>query len=146
MRPQSIVRFEIFYWLSFVVSIAETALAWNDTKAQMAAANPVALQFFPAMMVAGIAISLIITAVLWYFAARKASNVARWIVAIFYGIGLVFWLISLVGGKLPVGIPGVLQVVGIVLQTLAVIMLFRPDAKAWFEKTPTEAETTETFE
>ena len=80
---------------------------------------------------------------LWWLASRRASNVARWILAIFAALRLVRLLLLLplvVSLPLPLGNLPMLQMIGAVLigavQIAAVWFLFRPDAAAWFRHGP----------
>lgn len=139
LRPVSIVWFERCYLGALVVGLLNTALSWNTTMAKMAE-NPGAEQmgssFGATTLIAGTLIGIVISLVLWYFAARKRANVAKWIITVFFVIGLLGIGASAVMRTFPQGIAGVLGVVGFVLNAIAVWQLFRPDAEAWFENKP----------
>lgn len=144
MRPISIKRFEIFYLLSFVVGLLNMVVAWDATMQQMAAAGPGMEDYGPAIMVGSVAIGALITLLLWFFAARKASNIARWIIVIFFAISLLSNVMSLARGSFPDGLGAVIAIVSLLLEAAAVVMLFQPDARAWFAND--EAVGADTFE
>lgn len=56
----------------------------------------------------------------------------KWFIAIFFILGLLATGFSVIGGRFPSGINGVLSVTGTVLSALSVWFLFRPDSEAWF--------------
>jgi len=72
---------------------------------------------------------------LWFFAARRRAVVAKWLITAFFALVLVTTLSAALTGKLQPGVSGVLGIVGLVLNGIAVWQLFRPDARAWFEET-----------
>ncbi len=129
MRPQSIINFERLYLGSMVLGLIATAINWSAIQAQVTATPGAALLpswFLPASLVAGYAINLL----LWYFIARRGAVVAKWILVIFFGIGLLY-LPGIVSGKLP-AMQLVPALINTALQAAAVWMLFRPDTKPWF--------------
>lgn len=134
-RPVSIVWFERCYLALIVLGLVNFAIQWPTMMASLAD-NPGVQQlgpsFGPTVAIITIAITTGISLLLWYFAARKAAVVAKWIIAIFFVIALLGWVANILMHKFPTGIAGVLAVVGLVLQAIAVWNLFRPDAEAWF--------------
>lgn len=135
VRPISIVWFERCYLGALVVGLLNTALSWNTTMAKMAD-NPQVAAYGPASVIVGTLLGIAMTLLLWYFAARKRANVAKWIITVFFVIGLLAIGFSVVMHTFPQGLAGVLGVVGFVLNLIAVWELFRPDAEAWFENKP----------
>lgn len=87
--------------------------------------------YFPTMM----AIGFIAPLILWYFIARRGSAIAKWIVVVFFAIGLCGSLIGLAMHTFPVGLRGIISAVTFVLQAISVWLLFRPDTSAWFGET-----------
>jgi hypothetical protein len=132
-RPQSIITFERCYLGAVALGLANNAFNWTNMQEQMAATPNSQLLpdwFLPAT----IAIGVVITLLLWYFIAHRASVVAKWIVVVFFAIGLL-GLPGIITGLSTGLITPVMAAVGLVTLTLnaiAVWMLFRPDAKAWF--------------
>jgi len=131
VRPKSIRLFETFYLGSVLVEAVNTAMTWADTNT-----NPQTMEvkqmlgpWFPALLTV---FTFTLWLLLWYFAARARSNIARWAIVIFYGLGLIGFLFSLTVGAAPAAVPLGLAVVSLALNTVAVFLLFRRDAVAWF--------------
>lgn len=136
-RPVSIVWFERCYLGALVVGLVNFALQWPTMMAQLAD-NPQVAQlgstFAPTVAIVSVAISTAISLLLWFLAARKRAVVAKWIITVFFVIGVLFTVFNAIGHKLPAGIGGVLAIVALVLNGVAVWQLFRPDAEAWFAR------------
>jgi hypothetical protein len=128
-RPASIVSFERLYLGSIALGAVGTIMNWSTMTAQIAADPNSALLpswFMPVVLVISFAISL----ALWYFTARRGAVVAKWILVVFFVIGLL-------GIPAVISTPGPILIkfltgVNFVLQALAVWMLFKPDSKQWF--------------
>ena len=136
-RPQSIIWFERCYLAALLIGVLNVALQWDQMNAKIAAMpNSAAIGswFLPLTLVISWGISLL----LWYFTARRASNVAKWILTVLFVIGLIAVLPTVANGTFPTGLGGVISVVGLVLQAIAVWELFQPDARTWFAKRPTD--------
>ncbi len=129
MRPQSILKFEQFYMGSIILGLVNTFLNWSNTKAQLAA-DPNASMFGDGFLIVVTVISVSISLLLWYFTARKASNVCKWILTVFFVIGLIFLPFGLF--QLPTTVM-IISLVSTALAGYAIYMLFRPDAVAWFQ-------------
>ncbi len=132
-KPPSIARFEQLYWASVVIGLVNTALNWKVSQALLAA-NPLlanAHWFLPAAQIVGIAIAVL----LWFFIVRRPSVVAKWVqvvIAALGAFGLLSALFMLAMGRAPLGLQVVLGLVANILYIAAAVMLFKPDAKAWF--------------
>lgn len=136
MRPKSIQRFDIFYLGALALGLVSTAIGWNTTMERMQADAATAAIATPVMLgsvIVGFGISLL----LWFFTSRMRSNIARWIVVIFFVIGVLSLLFTLLNGAYPGGVTGILSILSTALQAAAVVMLFKPDAVAWFKGQPT---------
>lgn len=145
MRPRSIQIFEYCYLGSMVLGLIGTAVNWSEMMAIPAIAAMVEQMpwYFPVTLVVGIAINLL----LWYFVARRASVVAKWILVVLFGIGVAGLLISFARGAF-FGSTAIFQIVCLALNVVAVWHLFTPDALAWFDKgkrMATPADLTDTF-
>ncbi len=132
-QPQSVRRFELLYLLSVAASILGTFQTWDDTLDMFR--QSAGVQLDPLILVGILAVLYGISLLLWYLAARRRSNIARWIL-------LVLMLISLIG--LPAFFLGsfdIIKALGLAstaLSVAAVIMLFRPDARPWFTREEAE--------
>lgn len=132
MRPTSIVNFERCYLGAILVGLLNSAITvptmMRDPQVAQATAT-LGTGFLYISMLLGLVVSLL----LWYFAARRASVVAKWIIVVFFAFGMLGILRRLMSG-FPTGGTAVLGIVSIVLQAVAVYLLFRPDAAAWFRR------------
>lgn len=135
MRPQSIIRFEQAYLASIVVWGLNTGLGWGKQVARMEAGFAEMPQMMPmgrAMLIGFTLFALCLSLLLWYFTARKASEVTKWIIVAFFGLSAIGLPFTLAGFATTGVLPVVLNVVTFALTAVAVWMLFRPDAAAWF--------------
>ena len=148
-RPPSIVNFERLYLGSIALGLVNTAIGWQARQDVLAANRAVAgnpqvqatlAWLLPLVTVIGLAISLL----LWFLVARRGSVVAKWIVTVFAGIGVltaIGVILTLVRGLSPSLIVSVLGLVTTALSVAAAAMLFRADALPWFGEVPDVAET-----
>jgi drug/metabolite transporter (DMT)-like permease len=130
-RPQSIVNFERCYLGSVALGLIATALNWSHMQSLVAVQQSTAMVgrwYAPTLIV----VSLIINLLLWYFAARRGSVVAKWIVVVLFAFACLGIVTGFAMHTNPPGIAGVISVVVFVLEAIAVWLLFKPDAKAWF--------------
>lgn len=140
-RPVSIKRFEQFYLGSWVVGLIGLAINWN-AQVELLHNTPAAVQMGDGMvygsLIGGTLVSAIVTLLLWYFAARRASVVAKWIATVLCVLSVLAMLLGLLRHNPDVTL--LTTVFGIlvrVLEVIAIVYLFRPDAKAWFGETGT---------
>ena len=131
MRPASIVNFERLYLGALVIGVINTVLTFETTLAQVEA-QPGAESMGSNIFYISLAIGFLIPILLWYFVARRASVVAKWIVVVLFVLGVFGFLFSFSQPVAPEGIALILGIVSMLMQAAAVWMLFRPDAKAWF--------------
>ncbi|MFL9841766.1 hypothetical protein ABS767_12390 [Sphingomonas sp. ST-64] len=137
MRPKSIVRFEQAYLGSIIVWAIGLATGWGS-RTQMIetnpafAGNPQMLGLAQTVMIGFSLFMLALWLLLWYFTARKASEVTKWIIVAFFAlsvVGLPFALMAYErAGLLATG----LTLLMFALNAYAVWMLFQPDARTWF--------------
>ncbi|MGN6820025.1 MAG: hypothetical protein ACTHJR_15275 [Sphingomonas sp.] len=132
-RPKSIRLFELFYLGSVLVGAINTAMTWAENAAS-AEAIQVRQMLGPWFLPLSTVFLYTLWLLLWYFTARQRSNVARWVVVVFYALALIGFVFTLAVGATPAGLPLALSAVSLVLTTVAVIFLFRRDAAEWFGK------------
>lgn len=131
-RPKSIIAFERAFWASFAVGLIGSLLTWDDVlKTYQRDPSISAMGFGSGFLIAILGISFGIQLLFWYFIARKASNVMRWIYAVLMALGIVSSLAMLNDPALPGGISLVFSLGSSALTALAIFFLFRPDASAW---------------
>jgi hypothetical protein len=129
-RPASIVRFEQIYLAYWLVGIVNAAISW-ERNAQMVRASGLDAAL-PGYQWWTIGIGLLIPLILWFFIARRGSAIAKWVLVVFLGIGILSMVAIVAMGRFEMGLPGGLTVVAMLLQATAVWMLFRPDTHEWF--------------
>lgn len=127
-RPQSIIRFEQLYLGALVLSLIGGIFNWSASLTLLEA-DPATAAFGTGFIIGSMLVGVAISLLLWYFTARRGSKVAKWILTIFFAIGLFGIPFSI--ATLPTSIL-LTTLVNAILQGLAVFMLFRPDAVAWF--------------
>ncbi len=142
MRPVSIVRFEQAYLASIIVWLVNLALGgWGlmvrQSQRQMEghpafAGNPQMFDVIPPTLAVAIGLLVLFWLTLWYFAARRASVIAKWLIVVMTGLAVL--RLPLVLASYPqVGALGtVLNAAATLLGAYAVWQLFRSDARVWF--------------
>lgn len=134
-RPGSIVLFERCYLGGVAVGLLNTAVSWNTTLVRLAedpAAAQMGASFAKGTLVGGVLLGIVISLLLWYFTARAGSVVTKWIITVFFVLGILGLIWSGVRGTTPQGLSGVLVVVAWVLNAIAVWQLFKTDSRRWF--------------
>lgn len=126
-RPLSITRFGRLYLSSTFLGLLFTVLYYDTLRewSLQRGSSPGAILVFAFV---GTLISLL----LWYLIARRASRVAKWLVTIGTGFELVL-MIGNVGAYLVFG--AAYLAIDLVLRLMTVAacwFLFRPDAAEWF--------------
>ncbi len=137
MRPQSIIKFDQLFLAMIMLGLVGLGINWDWSIAQFDS-NPGLSQLgwnAAGMLIGIFAFSTAINLLLWYFISRRASNVARWILTVLTGYGLIsvpfsFFLVPVPLSSLIIGL------VAAALQAAMLWFLFRPDAAAWFKHGP----------
>lgn len=79
----------------------------------------------------GLALGLL----LWWLVSSKGSNLARWILVLFFALGVLNLVYAFASGALAgLTITNGLTVLSTALTAAAVYYLLQPDAKAWLEQ------------
>ncbi|HEY0116451.1 MAG TPA: hypothetical protein VGB54_12095 [Allosphingosinicella sp.] len=153
VRPDSIRQFEYFYLGSIALAVVNLILTYSQVNGALSSARAfdapaavanVASAFMVGSLLIGILFALIIPLTLWYFAARRASQTARWIAVVLGALSAIRLLVLIVVlGWLIVSRAPVVQwmwynmLIGIVSETLhmaAIYFLFPADAREWFSR------------
>jgi hypothetical protein len=136
MRPESIRRFDMFYLGSVALSVVDFVLEHDAVMAQTEAQSRAAQVSLGAGFVnGGFAVWTALMVLLWFFAAHRRSNVAKWIIVLLAVIGL-WGLPALVTGSFTTA--KIVSLLSFMLSWVAVYFLFRADAKAWFGKSESD--------
>ena len=131
MRPKSIIRFEQLFFLGIALALILSALTWN-ARMEIYHQTPAAEMLGDAFPVITLAIGYAIWLLLWYFIARRASSIAKWIYVVLFVLAVIAVMASLTFGQVidTTALAG--QVIGVLIQAASIWFLFQPDANAWF--------------
>ena len=131
MRPNSIVWFERLFLGSLLLGVINAFLVYDNVVAVMDAdPNMAALGMGGGFAIVIWVVSFAISLLLWYLIARKASTVAKWIFVVLTVVGLL--MTSLNPGEM-LTFANILTGLIFVMQLASVVVLFFPDATAWFK-------------
>ena len=99
MRPPSIVNFERLFLAALALGLIGLVLGFDAATAQLARESALRqLGIGASELLIGVSAAwLAIYLLLWFLIARKASNVAKWILVILSAIGAIFFLPALTG-------------------------------------------------
>jgi uncharacterized membrane protein len=132
MRPASITMFDRLFLVSLALGALNTVLSYDTINAELESDPALAAlgSASTGIMIFSLLFGMGISLLLWFFISRKASTVAKWILTVLTVIGTLMLPFSLGTGPLFMTIVAVIITV---MQLVAVGMLFRGDAKAWFD-------------
>jgi hypothetical protein len=130
MRPESVKRFELLFFLSLGLGMTISVLTWRQTT-QMAGAG-FALTVQAAVLLILLGLVLLVS--------RKGSNIARWVLVTLFVIGVIIYIPSVAVMYAQSPLAAMLSLVQFALQVAAIYLVFRPDAKSWFRKDQREIE------
>ena len=133
MRPASIDLFDKLYLTSFVISILQAAVSFKENSANLQADPATAqLGFGSEFLLAMLLISFSISFLLWFLVARRASNIAKWILVILSAISIPMIVASFPTVAASGTIVVLLTLITTVLSLASIVCLFRRDARDWF--------------
>jgi hypothetical protein len=130
MKPTSIRRFDFLYLASIALSIVTYLLSYDAMVASVQARTAAAgVQLGAGTVVITMVVSVGVSLLLWFLVSKRRAVVAKWIIVLFFVLGLT-------------GIPGLiaggwtllktLSELNLLLEAAAIFYLFQSDAKAWF--------------
>lgn len=122
MRPKSVIQAERVYLLATVMLVAGTVLTWEPLRATYGTGMAAGVTAF----VAGAFLLLIL------LATRRGSGVGRGLLVLLTALGAASLLWQVASGQVPMGVVGMVNLVQVVLTVIGAVLLFRPDAGAWF--------------
>lgn len=134
MRPPSILVFERLFFVSLALSVASFVIGY-DAATKLLESEPAMQQLGlgGGFLIGSMAVSLAVYLLLWFFIARKASNLAKWILTAFTGVGVLSFLASAARTGLTWDINTLLGVAYYGFAVAAIVFLFKDDAKAWLK-------------
>lgn len=133
MRPKSIELFEKVYWGGTLLGLVIAVLNWENVTATLNTPEAKSLGMGSGFLIGTIVVNFFISVLVWYFVARRASNVAKWVYVAITAIALFMMLSTLANPSTASGLPLAGNLVAIGLQLYCAWLLFRPDAVAWLE-------------
>lgn len=131
MRPPSIVRFEQLYLGKIVLGVIASVWGLNAIRQAVPGAVPPGLVL--GALVAGLIVGLAIELTLLHFVVRRASDIARWIVVLFFGVSCASLIYGITHGSLFALGSYPVTLLAFTLSAGSVWCLFRPDALRWFK-------------
>jgi hypothetical protein len=141
MRPRSIVRFEQLYIAKIILGVIGALwglMAMRDQMPDVAAA--LSSGSMVGMLGFGLVFGLALQLVLLHFVARRASEIARWIVVVFFAIACFGLLFGIARGTLFALQSYPATLLNFALSAACIWFLFQPDSVRWFrgERLPTD--------
>jgi hypothetical protein len=131
MRPPSILMFERLFLGSLALSVVSYFVNYESMLRDLETQPGVAeLGLGSGFAIGSMAVGLAIYLLLWFFIARKASSVAKWILIAFLALSVIS-LPAMVMALWDLGV--VLGLAVYALEVAAAVYLFRDDAAAWFK-------------
>ncbi len=134
MRPQSIVRFKKLYLAKIVLGVIATLWGLNGVRnAAPGMAVILSSQLVVGALVVGLIGGLVIELVLLHLVVRRASDLARWIVVLFFAVSLVSLIFGIVKGTFFTLGSYPVSLLAFAISAGSVWFLFQPDAVRWFK-------------
>lgn len=127
-RPKSILWFERLFIASVVSATIDLFVHWQDYTFDEEF-DAQAQQIYAVVMMLGIVVSYAVQIALWYFAAYRASNIARWILVIMAALslfGIATYIQDYSGSEL------VFLIVTQSLVMASILCLFLGGSREWF--------------
>lgn len=126
-KPESIRRFEQFYWASTLISFLTMLLDWqyqlDDIRADGTTHNTALL-----VLIFSILFSIIVSLAIWHFIINRKSRTVKWIAIVLSIISIYFYT------PLDASDSTFIIIITIIADIIAVgslIYLFQPDATKW---------------
>ena len=147
MRPVSIIYFERLYAAALAIGLVSMVFFWELTMADVRSQPGVGLPpgLVDAIAYAVIGAGYLIALLLWFFIARRASSVAKWIWLVLFGLSVLGVVVQMAAGP-EIEASLAVDIVVTLIEAIAAWMLFRPDARAWFAGRPASAAIGEVFD
>lgn len=131
--PPSIRLFRVVYGAVLALSVLNVVLIWPSLS-RTVAANPVLTGSGPAVQIGVVVVGLAIPLLIWLFAGFRRSRIARVVLVVIVAVAVLSLLRTILAGQLAFNPLGLVQLAALSLQVVAVVLLFRPDARAWFAR------------
>jgi hypothetical protein len=133
MRPASIDLFDKLYLTSVAISIVQAAVSFKVSAANLQADPATArFGFGSGFLIVTMLISFSISFLLWFLIARRASNIAKWILIVLTAISVPMVIASFPTVAASGTMVVLLTVITTALSLASIVCLFRRDAREWF--------------
>lgn len=126
MRPRAIRWFEYLLLPALALDLINNVTAWHRVPN-----NPFEAPYWAELLIC--AIPSLIGLIFWYFISRRGSQFARWFFVILVTLAS-FGFVAMITERGTTNLAIVLAAFSELLKFGAMICLFVPDARAWFEK------------
>lgn len=140
MRPTSIIWFERLFLAAIGLGAINSAVSFKAIE-EMTGGQAGGTS----LLIVSIGFSIGIYLLFWYWIARCASNVAKWLLTVLVILSIASVAFSIAVGSYPGGFAGILGAIVWLMHLASVLCLFRPDATAWFRGVD-DGDLSETFE
>ena len=128
MRPASIVAFERLSLLALAIAVVVAVLGWERN------VGPLVAQGMSETLAIGLyAFALLLQVGLILWISRGRSNVAKWIYVVLMVIAVAMAIPSL-GDAFGRGAMGLVEVLQLLLQLAAVLLLFKRESREWLAR------------
>lgn len=132
-KPESIRIFDRLFWASTLIGVLNFLFNLKETSEKFAT-NPefAAAGFGIGFIVTTFVGSMMLNILIWYFISARASKIAKWILVVFFIVGL-FSVIRNFNNPLALhGLAFGVLVILTIMQGVGIYMLFRRDSLDWF--------------
>ena len=130
MRPRSIVLYERVFLAMMVAGIVAAVVGWDRQLAALER-QPGVAAMATGVLAFTLAVSTLVYVLLWYFIARRASVVAKWIYVVLVVLSAGNLLREMLANGMRTDIVAAMNVIGLVLMLTSAALLFRRDAREW---------------
>jgi len=138
-RPQTIVVWEILFWIAIVIGIINL-FVFTPNLADMSAPGTTGADMATAQKAIGwievvVAVIYVLLGLLfWYFIARKGNNVFKWIWVVLAVLGILGSLANL-GQTFDFSvIGGILALIVLAIGVVNIALIFLPSSRPWFNR------------
>lgn len=132
-KPDSIRIFDRLFWASTFIGVLNFLFNLNETSEKFAnTPELVAAGFGMGFIVTTFTVSMILNILIWYFISARSSRIAKWILIVFFVVGLFSIFRNFNNPVAPQGLAFGVVVLLTVMQGAAIYMLFRRDSLDWF--------------
>ncbi len=131
MQPPSIINFSRIFLASIALATALAAFRFPALKSALIRQEPTAASLGDGVLALAITLGQVVMLVLWFLIARRASNVAKWILVLLTLLGFALLMPEMRASLSHFAWQPTLSIFVAFLQVIAIAFLFRADAREW---------------